>query len=64
MRAMEMIFKMGFNSDFYDWYATIASGNNLIRDAKKKEVLHKLREATGIRAFEPRPNGGTSNTGV
>ena len=30
MRAMEWIFKMGFNSDFCDWYATIASGNAVI----------------------------------
>ena len=63
MRAMENIFKMGFNSDFCDWYATVVSGNAALRDAKKKKVLEDLRAATGIRAFEPRQDGGTSNTG-
>ena len=32
-------------------------------DRRKKWVLKRLREETGIRAFEPRPNGGSSNTG-
>ena len=44
-------------------YATKASGNDVRQKLKEDQVLKDLREATGIRAFEPRPHGGTSNTG-
>ena len=64
MRSMENICKMGFNGGFRLYSATKASGNQAKRDLREKRFSAKTRQETGLRLFEVRKDGGTSNTGA